>query len=156
MAFFVRALPARAGSLLLALSSMSHLAAAINVDICGDVNTASMASSTFLSPALYFPFIPLNPCSLEPDTSSLQSNGLCSDFCRSQYAYAITAQENCWCSNYAPDASTSQSDCNFPCLGYPFEYCGSKDNMLFSYLKLVIQPSGTKGAGSSTSNPVSP
>lgn len=85
------------------------------------------------------------------DVSNLQSNGLCSDYCRGKYVFAITSHENCWCSNYEPaqDVIVSNSECNFPCLGFPYEFCGGND--LYGYLNLGAKPSGTTdGAPSAT------
>ncbi|OAQ98020.1 hypothetical protein LLEC1_05038, partial [Akanthomyces lecanii] len=122
----------KAASLFLAFSALAGYASAIAVDICSDFNTASGSANS----------------------SNLQSNGLCSDFCRGSYVYAITSHENCWCSNYAPAKADvlDTKACNFGCLGYPFEYCGIKDKDGYSYLSLGPQPSGTKGSGDGSSS----
>ncbi|KAJ2965986.1 hypothetical protein NQ176_g10354 [Zarea fungicola] len=68
-----------------------------------------------------------------------------------KYVFAITSHENCWCSNYEPaqDVIVSNSECNFPCLGFPYEFCGGND--LYGYLNLGAKPSGTTdGAPSAT------
>ncbi|KAJ3498619.1 hypothetical protein NLG97_g991 [Lecanicillium saksenae] len=137
MAPSARALPLRA-SLLLGLSAFARHAAALDLSFCADINTASGSTNT----------------------SNLQSNGLCHDFC-SGYVYSITYQENCWCANDVPAKGNmlDLSDCNFPCLGYPFENCGGKGNDVYGYVSLGPQPSGTKSVGggaSPTSKPVSP
>ncbi|KAJ4153553.1 hypothetical protein LMH87_010037 [Akanthomyces muscarius] len=119
----------RAASLLLAFSALAGYASAIEVNICSDFNTASGSANS----------------------SNLQSNGLCSDFCRGSYVFAITSHQNCWCSNYAPAKADvlDTTACNFGCLGYPYEFCGTKDKDGYSYLSLGPQPSGTKGSGDS-------
>lgn len=62
----------------------------------------------------------------------------------SDYAFAILQGANCWCSNYAPGATTSVDSCNEPCPGYS-ETCGSEANNLFAYIALTLRPSGTVG-----------
>lgn len=122
----IAAAPLKA-SLLLFLSVWSHVASALDPDICASFNTASGGPQS---------------------NTPRQSNGLCSDACRGEYAYAITQDEKCWCSNYTPDegSAVSGSRCNTPCPSYPFEVCGGDG--VFSYMQ-VGQPSGTKGPGSS-------
>ncbi|KAM3513442.1 hypothetical protein MY11210_002922 [Beauveria gryllotalpidicola] len=122
----------RTASIALAVSAFTRFAYALDVSICADYNTASGSSNT----------------------SNLQSNGLCSDYCRGSYVFAITSHENCWCSNYEPAKGNvvDNKDCNFPCLGYPFEYCGGKEKDTFGYLSLGPQPSGTKGSSDSGSS----
>lgn len=90
------------------------------------------------------------------DTSIYQSNGLCHDFCIDDYAYAITQDNSCWCSNYAPAKSTREDTdkCDTSCPGYPSEYCGGDD--LYGYLSLGnVEPSGTQGASTSSTATVS-
>ncbi|TQV92809.1 ER membrane protein Wsc4 [Cordyceps javanica] len=120
---------------LLALAALSRHASGLDINICADFNTASGSSNT----------------------SNLQSNGLCSDYCRGKYVFAITAQENCWCSNDAPAKANvlDNAACDFPCLGYPFEFCGSKDNKDYGYISLGPKPSGTKGSGDGGSSSAS-
>ncbi|KAM3528505.1 hypothetical protein MY4038_005856 [Beauveria bassiana] len=122
----------RTASIALAVSAFTRFAHALDINICADYNTASGSSNT----------------------SNLQSNGLCSDYCRGSYVYAITSHENCWCSNYEPAKGNvvDNKDCNFPCLGYPFEFCGGKNKDTFGYLSLGPQPSGTKGSSDSGSS----
>ncbi|EGX88166.1 ER membrane protein Wsc4, putative [Cordyceps militaris CM01] len=125
----------KTAGLFLAFSALGRYAAALDVNICADYNTASGNTNT----------------------SNLQSNGLCSDFCRGSSVFAITSHENCWCSNYAPAKGNTldTKDCNFPCLGYPFEYCGGKANDVYGYLSLGPQPSGTKGSADGSSSATS-
>ncbi|KAM3529432.1 hypothetical protein NHJ13051_001912 [Beauveria bassiana] len=122
----------RTASIALAVSAFTRFAHALDINICADYNTASGSSNT----------------------SNLQSNGLCSDYCRGSYVYAITSHENCWCSNYEPAKGNvvDNKDCNFPCLGYPFEFCGGKNKDTFGYLSLGPRPSGTKGSSDSGSS----
>ncbi|KAJ6788766.1 hypothetical protein PWT90_03317 [Aphanocladium album] len=132
--------PARARSLraglLLGLSAFARHAAALDLSFCADINTATGSTNT----------------------SNLQSNGLCHDFC-SGSVFSITYQENCWCADDIPAKSNmlAMSDCNFPCLGYPYENCGGKGQDVYGYVSLGPQPSGTKtvggGGSSATSKP---
>ncbi|OAA58329.1 Carbohydrate-binding WSC [Cordyceps fumosorosea ARSEF 2679] len=119
--------PTKPAGLLLAFSTLARHASALDFNICADFNTASGSTNT----------------------SNLQSNGLCSDFCRSSYVFAITSHESCWCSNYEPANGNvlDKKNCDFPCPGYPFEYCGGKSKNTFGYISLGPQPSGTKGSG---------
>ncbi|KAF2808731.1 uncharacterized protein BDZ99DRAFT_38472 [Mytilinidion resinicola] len=81
-----------------------------------------------------------------------QSNGWCHDQCVSSYAFAIVQGNNCWCSNYVPADTTSVSNCNVNCPGYPDEQCGNEADGLFGYVALNNKPSGTLGAAGSTSS----
>ncbi len=122
-------------SLLLVLSTWSHVASALEPNICSSFNTGD------LQPA---------------DDTPQMSNGYCVDTCKSQYAYAITQGEKCWCSNYTPadDVTVDLSKCNQGCPSYPLEPCGGPG--VFSFMRLGNPISGTKGAGSSpSSKPVS-
>lgn len=87
------------------------------------------------------------------DQSIYQTNGLCHDFCFDDYAYAITQDEGCWCSNYTPDESVQEDDdeCSTTCPAFPEEHCGGPD--AFAYLELgLVAPSGTKGASPSATS----
>lgn len=87
-----------------------------------------------------------------------QTNGLCHDLCTPQgFVYAITQSNSCWCSNYTPakSAQVATSKCSLGCPGYPDEKCGGPGVYGYVFLN-VAQPSGTKGAGSSTTSEVSP
>lgn len=126
--------PLKAGLLLL-LSTWSHVASALDPDICSTFNTGGQ------EPA---------------DDTPKMSNGYCVDTCKSEYAYAITQGEKCWCSNYAPaeDVTVSLGQCNQGCPSYPLEPCGGSG--VFSFMRLRNPVSGTKGAVSSPSpKPVS-
>ncbi|KAG5927460.1 hypothetical protein E4U42_002211 [Claviceps africana] len=113
------------GSFMLIAAAWSGLTAALDVDICADFNTASIAKNV----------------------SIYQTNGLCHDYCTPLgYAYAITQYNGCWCSNYTPDKSTqvSTGKCSLSCPGYPSERCGGPG--LFGYVVMTgAMPSGTKG-----------
>lgn len=82
------------------------------------------------------------------DSSIYQSNGLCSTFCRSSYAFAVVQDDGCWCSNYAPGTTTT--GCDTQCPGYPPELCGG--NGLYGYIALDKAPSGTEGGSSAASS----
>ncbi|KAI1409421.1 hypothetical protein F5Y13DRAFT_93473 [Hypoxylon sp. FL1857] len=85
--------------------------------------------------------------------SIYQSDGLCHDFCISEYAFAIVKEKECWCSDYTPD-ETDQVDvskCSEPCPGFTSDTCGG-DN-LWGYMSLAKEPSGTSGGSGSTSSP---
>lgn len=79
-------------------------------------------------------------------TDIYMSNGLCSDNCRSQYAFAIVSYQSCFCSNYIPADQESTGSCNQDCPGYPAEKCGDANSGLYGYIALDIAPSGTAGA----------
>lgn len=87
------------------------------------------------------------------DSSIYQSDGLCYDTCIDDYAFAIVQGQDCWCSDYVPGTTTSTSDCNNPCPGYPDDSCGGDDT--FGYMALTKSPSGTKGATSASSTSTS-
>ncbi|KAK9774761.1 hypothetical protein AB5N19_10837 [Seiridium cardinale] len=84
------------------------------------------------------------------NASTYQSDGLCYDFCESDYAFAIVQEKNCWCSNYAPASSlqVDTSECNTECPGYPADTCGGSG--LYGYMQLAKSPSGTQGADTTT------
>jgi len=84
---------------------------------------------------------------MDRNVSIYQTNGLCSDFCRAEYAWSVTQDESCWCSNYTPDEDTQVDlkKCDIKCPAFPDEYCGGRGG-LFGYVELKMQaPSGTKG-----------
>ncbi|KAL6883030.1 hypothetical protein HDV57DRAFT_517046 [Trichoderma longibrachiatum] len=89
------------------------------------------------------------------NVSIYQTNGLCTHFCvQKNYAFAITQQNSCWCSNYYPDKASTVDikECNVPCPAWPDEYCGGRG--LYGYLALnEVAPSGTKTAPASSSTP---
>lgn len=59
------------------------------------------------------------------------------------FAFAIVQDKDCWCSNYAPGASTTSTDkCNTECPGYPDDLCGGKG--LYGYIRLDKDIVGTK------------
>ncbi|KAJ4326275.1 Cell wall integrity and stress response component 4 [Fusarium piperis] len=122
------ALPA--GVFLLLASSWAPLASALDIEYCASFNTGST-----------------------PRNSSIyQTNGLCHDFCIDDYAFAITQDKLCWCSNYVPSQSTQEdtSKCDIPCPAWPSENCGG--NGLYGYVALGnVLPSGTQGPSSSSS-----
>ncbi|KPM46051.1 hypothetical protein AK830_g458 [Neonectria ditissima] len=117
------------GVLFLLATPWSPVTTAIDVDICASLNTGST----------------------ERNTSIYQTNGLCHDFCIDDYAFAITQDNSCWCSNYAPAKSEREdtSSCDTPCPAYPAEDCGGDG--LYGYLSLGgVLPSGTQGGDSSS------
>ncbi|KAF9763822.1 hypothetical protein IL306_002991 [Fusarium sp. DS 682] len=121
---------ARQASLLfLIASSWVPLATALDIEYCASFNTGETPRNT----------------------SIYQTNGLCHDFCIADYAYAITQDKLCWCSNYAPVKSTQEdnSKCNIPCPAWPDEVCGGDG--LYGYVSLGnVEPSGTRGPSPSS------
>ncbi|KAF4463770.1 cell wall integrity and stress response component [Fusarium albosuccineum] len=120
--------PSTVAFLLLA-SSWAPLANALDIEYCASFNTGST-----------------------PRNSSIyQTNGLCHDFCIDDYAFAITQDKLCWCSNYVPSKSTQEdtSKCDIPCPAWPSENCGGDG--LYGYVSLGnILPSGTQGPSASS------
>lgn len=103
-------------------------------DICADFNTADM----------------------DRHLDIYQTNGACKDFCEKDYAYAITQEQSCWCSNYTPDKDTQvdHDRCDIDCPAYPVEKCGGRG--LYAYIELNGHlPSGTKGGDDETSSTTS-
>lgn len=96
----------------------------------------------------------INTASTNANLSIFQSHGLCGDFCRGDYAYAVLNYQSCWCSDYTPSDSTivSNDKCNTGCPGYS-ELCGGKG--VYGYLELGKNPKGTKGSSSDGSASVS-
>ncbi|TVY44170.1 hypothetical protein LOCC1_G004928 [Lachnellula occidentalis] len=94
----------------------------------------------------------LNTADSNKNSSIYQSNGLCSDFCRSSYAFAVVQDDGCWCSNYVPGTTTS--GCSQTCPGYPLELCGGDG--VYGYIALENNPSGTKGASSAAASSTTP
>ncbi|OBT64204.1 hypothetical protein VE03_06839 [Pseudogymnoascus sp. 23342-1-I1] len=91
----------------------------------------------------------INTASRSGNYSIYQSNGLCQTFCVGSYAFAILQDSVCWCSNYAPGASTeSTSKCDTACPGYPDDSCGGTD--LYGYIRLtksIVGTMSTDGTG---------
>ncbi|VUC22591.1 unnamed protein product [Clonostachys rosea] len=122
----------RFGLVLLATSQL--VVASVPLDLCASFNTAETPRNI----------------------SIYQTNGLCKDFCTQDYAYAITQQQYCWCSNYTPSKSDQidMSQCNINCPAYPDEKCGGKG--VFGYVELDAHlPSGTRGSDSSSASSTS-
>jgi cell wall integrity and stress response component len=133
----VLSLPPSPGGLgfgLLAGAAWFSTTSALEFDICASINTATMPGNH----------------------SYLQTNGLCHDRCFDNYAYAVTQDFLCWCSNYTPDEAdqVSGSECNIPCPAYPDEHCGGPDAYSYVLLNNVV-PSGTIGGESSTTTTTS-
>lgn len=82
------------------------------------------------------------------------SNGKCHDRCAGSYAFAIIQGQNCWCSNQIPGSTTNTLNCNQPCPGYPYEWCGSTSANFYAYFSSGGTITGTSGR-SSTAAPVS-
>ncbi|KAF5868154.1 putative er membrane protein [Botrytis fragariae] len=95
----------------------------------------------------------LNTGSGSANSSIYQSDGLCYDFCLDEYAFAVVQGSECWCSNYVPGTTSSTSDCDTPCPGYPDDTCGG--DSLYGYMSLTLSPSGTKGAATTSSTSTS-
>lgn len=92
------------------------------------------------------------------DPSIWQSNGYCTNACKNvngkSYALAIVQGSNCWCNDYVPAEQVSTSQCNTPCIGFPYENCGNENAGLFGYIQIGT-PSGTAGASSASSTQAS-
>ncbi|PNP43048.1 hypothetical protein TGAMA5MH_04981 [Trichoderma gamsii] len=118
------------GYLVLLVLALTTLVSAIEVNVCASFNTAQT---------------PLN-------VSIYQTNGLCGGFCtRKNYAFSITQQNSCWCSNYYPDQASvvDTKKCNVPCPAWQPEDCGGPG--LFGYILLnEVAPSGTSTAPASS------
>ncbi|KAF5684233.1 cell wall integrity stress response component [Fusarium circinatum] len=121
----------QAGLLFLIASSWAPLAATLNIEYCADYNTGETPRNT----------------------SIYQTNGLCHDFCIDDWAYAITQDKLCWCSNYAPVKSTQVDDskCDTPCPAWPDEVCGGDG--VYGYVSLGnVEPSGSRGPSPSSTS----
>ncbi|KAI9640045.1 Cell wall integrity and stress response component 4 [Ciborinia camelliae] len=92
----------------------------------------------------------LNTGSGDGNSSIYQSDGLCYNTCVADYAFAIVQGQYCWCSNYVPGTTTSISDCNTSCPGYPSDTCGGDGT--YGYISLTLSPSGTKTASATTAS----
>lgn len=80
------------------------------------------------------------------DVSIYQTNGLCSDFCRADFAYSVTQDQACWCTDYTPskDSQVDLGRCDINCPAYPSEKCGGRG--LYGYVELNGKlPEGTRG-----------
>lgn len=104
------------------------------------------------TPALVGAVLPLDLCaSFNSGTTDefrddYQTNGLCFDHCKEDYAFAITQQNSCWCSDFAPseDSQVDMARCNLPCPAFPDENCGGRG--LYGYVTLNGKlPEGTRG-----------
>ncbi|GFF55418.1 cell wall integrity and stress response component 4 [Aspergillus udagawae] len=118
----------------LSLLLLALLASPVVSDItyCSSVNTGSSFSANI---------------------SIYQSNGLCTQTCNADYAFAILQGKECWCSNIAPNKATNTdiSDCAVGCPGYPTDSCGDASKGLYAYIQMSVHnPSGTAAAPSST------
>ncbi|KAM0521894.1 hypothetical protein ACHAPE_002458 [Trichoderma viride] len=126
----------RQGYLVLLVLAFTTLVSAIQVNVCASFNTAQT---------------PLN-------VSIYQTNGLCGGFCtRKNYAFSITQQNSCWCSNYYPDQASvvDTKNCNVPCPAWQPEDCGGPG--LFGYILLnEVAPSGTSTAPASSTTAQKP
>ncbi|XXG98765.1 THO2 plays a role in transcriptional elongation [Hypoxylon texense] len=92
----------------------------------------------------------INTASTNANASIYQSDGLCHDFCLSEYAFSVLQDDSCWCSNYVPDKTTQvdTDECNISCHGFPSDTCGGDG--LWGYIALDKEPVGTSGASTST------
>ncbi|KAF7118500.1 hypothetical protein CNMCM5793_008026 [Aspergillus hiratsukae] len=119
-------------SLLLLALLASPVSSASTITYCSSVNTGSSFSA---------------------DINIYQSNGLCTETCKADYAFAILQGKQCWCSNIAPNKATNtdDSDCAVGCPGYPTDSCGDASKGLYAYIQMSLHdPSGTAAAPSST------
>ncbi|KAG6014636.1 hypothetical protein E4U41_004796, partial [Claviceps citrina] len=81
----------------------------------------------------------INTASTEPTTSIYQSVGACTASCGAGFAFAVLQNHLCWCTNFAPGASTRRDGgCRAACPGYPADVCGngSGSGGLYSYVVL--------------------
>ncbi|CAJ0541561.1 Ff.00g081120.m01.CDS01 [Fusarium sp. VM40] len=119
---------ALSAGLLLVASSWAPLASSLDITYCASFNTAETSSNR----------------------SIYQTNGLCHDRCVGDYAFAITQDKLCWCSNYAPSKSSQEdiSKCDQTCPAWPGEFCGGPG--VYGYVPLEIEPSGSRGPSPSS------
>ncbi|KAI5362490.1 Putative carbohydrate-binding WSC [Septoria linicola] len=117
------------GALLLGVPTLAQSGSAMVQQYCSSQNTGSGFSAV---------------------TDIYQSNGLCHDTCLAEYAFAVVQYQQCWCTNVAPGDTTSVSNCNQDCPGYPDEKCGKSDSGLFGYIALNRSPSSTAGGTSAS------
>jgi cell wall integrity and stress response component len=79
-----------------------------------------------------------------------QSEGRCFGNCTDlNYAFAVLNNYDCWCSNVVPNPDDQKpvEECQFPCPGYPTDYCGGNGG-LFGYLEIAAnKPTATAPAG---------
>lgn len=133
-------------------TSNIKLAQSLDMAYCANINTASTNGSKYLDSQILM--LHANFCQ---DSSIYQSDGLCHDFCLSDYAFSILQDDSCWCSNYVPDKTTQvdTDECDISCHGFPSDTCGGDG--LWGYIALDKEPVGTSGASTSTkiSSPVS-
>lgn len=125
----------------------------VPVAYCAKLNTASMGASKLPFHGLSYD-LELPADFAFPDFSTYQSDGLCYDFCRKEYALAIVQVNNCWCSDYIPGKSSqvSTDKCSTECPGFPDDLCGGDG--LFGYMALEKKPIGTATTGSTSSTTV--
>ncbi|KAF4997887.1 hypothetical protein FGRMN_3526 [Fusarium graminum] len=114
--------------LLFALASWAPLTNALDISYCSNFNTGETPSNR----------------------SIYQTNGLCHDHCVGDYAFAITQDKLCWCSNYAPVKSVQDNlnKCDHTCPAWPGEFCGGDG--VYGYVELEIAPSGSRGPSPSS------
>lgn len=93
------------------------------------------------------------------DTKTYQdiymSQGACTNFCKGQgTAYAFTMDgTTCHCANKPPLDSNKVDDskCDKPCMGYPFEMCGSSSSRSLANVLLIGGSTSATPAPSSSS-----
>ncbi|KAH7263110.1 hypothetical protein BKA59DRAFT_449320 [Fusarium tricinctum] len=119
---------ALSAGLLLVVSSWAPLVSSLDITYCASFNTGETPSNR----------------------SIYQTNGLCHDHCVGDYAFAITQDKLCWCSNYAPSKSSQEdiSKCDQTCPAWPEEFCGGPG--VYGYVPLEIEPSGSRGPSPSS------
>ena len=150
-------LPFRVAGWWLAWGMLTGAANGLTIDYCSSENTGSSSNpgmSRFIGKGQERAADSLSVSNI------YQSNGACYQQCQSgSYAFGIMQGKDCWCSNYAPTAQTSVSNCNSPCPGYPSDKCGNQGQGLYGYIAISgNSPSGSAGGssgaqGSSTSSP---
>ena len=78
---------------------------------------------------------------LERDGSEVTS-GKCGEYCKKKKSLALALRgSKCYCGDFYPPKadSISDSECNFPCPGYPLEACGSLDDDIYSIFNTGLE-----------------
>ncbi|KAI6779885.1 uncharacterized protein J7T54_001973 [Emericellopsis cladophorae] len=112
------------GALLLFAATPAFVSAVLPLDLCASFNSGTT----------------------DEFRDDYQTNGLCFDHCKEDYAFAITQQNSCWCSDFAPseDSQVDMERCDLPCPAFPDENCGGRG--LYGYVTLNGKlPEGTRG-----------
>ncbi|TLD11460.1 hypothetical protein PspLS_11944 [Pyricularia sp. CBS 133598] len=122
----------------------------------GSSGWTAILSTTFLLTCLAVSqSIPMDYCATintgtgPGNYSEWQSDGLCSNFCKSSKSgLAIVKGPLCWCSNIIPSNSVQvgTDKCKDPCPGFPDDACGGKGT--WGYMRIGVNPIMGTTAGS--------